>query len=137
MRFRGEYWLLSNFYNCSIEYEGKIYPSVENAFQASKVLDEDEREIFTKCTPVEAKRLGRKVKLRDDWEEVKVLIMTELIFTKFRMKELSNLLQNVSEDIVEHNTWHDNFWGVCTCSKCNGRGANVLGIILCKVRDNL
>lgn len=83
MRFRGEYWLLSNFYNCSIEYEGKIYPSVENAFQASKVLDEDEREIFTKCTPVEAKRLGRKVKLRDDWEEVKVLIMTGLIFTKF------------------------------------------------------
>lgn len=31
MRFRGEYGFLSNFYNCCIEYEGKVYLSVENA----------------------------------------------------------------------------------------------------------
>lgn len=137
MRFRGEYGFLSNFYNCCIEYEGKVYSSVENAFQASKTLSEDERVIFTKYTPIEAKRLGRKVKLRGDWEEVKVLIMTELIFIKFSVKELSNMLLSVKEDIVENNTWHDNFWGVCTCPRCNERGANVLGIILSKVRDNL
>ena len=63
--------------------------------------------------------------------------MTELIFTKFSTKELSRMLLNVNGDIVEHNTWHDNFWGVCACSRCNERGANVLGIILSKVRDNL
>lgn len=43
MRFRGKYGFLSNFYNCCIEYEGKVYPSVENAFQASKTLSRDER----------------------------------------------------------------------------------------------
>lgn len=137
MRFRGEYRFLSNFYNCCIEHEGKVYPSVENVFQASKTLSGNEREIFTECTPIEAKRLGRKVKLRDDWEEVKVLIMIELIFIKFSTKELSSMLLSVKEDIVENNTWHDNFWGVCTCPRCNGRGANVLGIILSKVRNNL
>ena len=63
--------------------------------------------------------------------------MTELIFIKFSMKELSSMLLSVNEDIVENNTWHDNFWGVCTCSRCNERGTNVLGIILSKVRDNL
>lgn len=56
MRFRGEYGFLSNSYNCYIEYEGKVYPSVENTFQASKTLSRDEREIFTKCTQIEAKK---------------------------------------------------------------------------------
>ena len=63
--------------------------------------------------------------------------MTELIFIKFSTKELSNMLLSVKEDIVENNTWYDNFWGVCTCPRRNGRGANVLGIILSKVRNNL
>lgn len=60
MRFRGEYGFLSNFYNCCIGYEGKVYPSVEDAFQASKTLSGDEREIFTKCTPIEAKKTWTK-----------------------------------------------------------------------------
>lgn len=60
MRFRGAYGFLSNFYNCCIEYEGKVYSSVENAFQASKTLSGDEREIFTKCTPIEAKKTWTK-----------------------------------------------------------------------------
>lgn len=60
MRFRGEYEFLSNFYNCYIEYGGKVYPSVENAFQASKTLSEEERVIFTKCTPIEAKKTWTK-----------------------------------------------------------------------------
>lgn len=47
------------------------------------------------------------------------------------------MLLSVNEDIVENNTWHDNFWGVCTCPRCSERGANVLGIILSKARDNL
>lgn len=63
--------------------------------------------------------------------------MTELIFIKFRTKELSSMLLSVNEDIVENNTWHDNFWGVCTCTRCSERDANVLGIIFSKVRDNL
>lgn len=37
--------------------------------------------------------------------------MTELIFIKFSTKELSSMLLSVNEDIVENNTWHDNFWG--------------------------
>lgn len=43
--------------------------------------------------------------------------MTELIFIKFSTKELSSVLLSVNEDIVENNTWHDNFWGVCTCPR--------------------
>lgn len=66
-----------------------------------------------------------------------MLILTELIFIKFSTKELSNMLLSVNEDIVENNTWHDNFWGVYHCPRCSGRGANVLGIILSKVRNNL
>lgn len=47
------------------------------------------------------------------------------------------MLLSVNEDIVENNTWHDNFWGVCTCPRCSERDANVLCIIFSKVRDNI
>ena len=74
MRFRGVYGFLSNFYNCCIEYEGKVYSSVENAFQASKTLSGDER------------------------EEVRVLIMTELIFIKFN--NAFNSAELTGDDLV-------------------------------------
>ena len=37
--FRGTKYFLSNFYECKIKYEGIEYPSVENAYQASKTND--------------------------------------------------------------------------------------------------
>lgn len=48
------------------EHEGVIYSSVENAFQAVKTLDLIGRRQFENCTAREAKKLGKKVKLRSD-----------------------------------------------------------------------
>lgn len=35
--FAGEYEYLSNFFQCPVYYEGIIYPTSENAFQAAKI----------------------------------------------------------------------------------------------------
>ena len=131
--FRDEYFFLSNFYPVEIKLDGIVYPNAETAFQAQKTLDVEERRKFSMLkNPVQAKRLGRKVKLRDDWEEVKLEIMTEIVSQKFLQHPhlIEMLLQTGDEELVEGNKWGDRFWGVC-----KGKGENHLGKILMKIRD--
>lgn len=119
--FTKEYFFLSNFYNCYLTYEGIIYCSTEAAFQASKTLDVAERELIARMSPSDAKRAGRKLTLRSDWESVKDKVMYEVCLAKFtqndslRLKE--RLLATGDEELVEGNTWHDNCWGDCDCEK--------------------
>lgn len=135
--FRGSFSFLSNFYPCSIHYEGILYPSVEHAHQAAKSLDPAVRKKFLnpgrRGGAGAAKRLGRQVVLRADWEEVKLGIMLTLLRQKFRTGELRHaLLATGDAELIEGNTWFDFYWGVC-----NGRGDNHLGKLLMQVRDEL
>lgn len=87
--FNGEYSFLSNFYPCQIEYYGVKYPTSEHAFQAAKTHNIMQKEAIKKAdTPGKAKRLGRKVEIRSDWEEVKDQVMYEIILNKFKNKEM-------------------------------------------------
>lgn len=122
--FRDEYFFLSNFYPVEIKLDGIVYPNAETAFQAQKTLDDEERHKFSMLkNPVQSKRLGRKVKLRDDWEEVKLDIMTEIVSQKFLQHPhlIEMLLQTSDEELVEGNKWDDRFWGVC-----KGKGETIL-----------
>lgn len=133
LSFRDEYFFLSNFYPVEIKLDGIVYPNAETAFQAQKTLDDEERRKFSMLkNPVQAKRLGRKVKLRDDWEEVKLDIMTKIVSQKFLQHPhlIEMLLQTGDEELVEGNKWGDRFWGVC-----KDKGENHLGKILMKIRD--
>ena len=133
--FSGNYAFLSNFFRSQLFVDGILYQSAEAAFQAAKVLDRETKERFSKIDdPAEAKRLGRTVQLRPDWEQVKVSTMEQIIRIKFAKGTLlaSLLLDTGDAILVEGNTWRDTFWGVC-----NGEGANVLGKILMQVRDEL
>ena len=134
-RFEGEYRFLSNFYPAQIEYEGLIYPTIEHAFQAAKTLDIDaRRQVASASTPGVAKRVGRQIKLREDWELVKNPVMMDVVSLKF--SEGSNfaewLIETEYAPLVEGNTWHDQYWGNCTCgrSACEPHGGNTLGKIL-------
>ena len=78
-----------------------------------------------------AKTWGRRVPLREDWNEVRIPIMEEIVRAKFLQNpELVPQLTSIKGYIQEDNSWHDTFWGVC-----NGIGENKLGIILMKIRD--
>ena len=81
--FKGDYEFLSNFAPCYIRYNGILYMSVECDFQAAKVDDVQLKKQLSRCTPQEAKKYGRKVKLRADWNNVRVDIMRELLRIKF------------------------------------------------------
>lgn len=133
-RFKGKNSFLSNFYPVFVYYNGIRFPSVEHAFQAAKSLDIEEQKLFA-ITPsaAEAKKWGKSVKLRPDWENVKVDIMEILLRQKFSYPELkSKLLETGNVTLVEGNTHGDKFWGVV-----GNEGQNILGRLLMKIREEM
>lgn len=134
VRFRGKYGWLSNMYECEIVVGGDRYWSVEAAFQSCKCKNAADRKLFIENrNPVECKKLGRKVEMRDDWEKVKVNVMCWLLYAKFSNAELKHKLLSIDDELlVEENDWGDRYWGVC-----NGNGLNMLGKCLKKVKHRL
>lgn len=132
MKFRGTYNFLSNFYTSPITVDGLTYSCVEAAFQAAKTLNPAQKQWFVGIDGSAAKRLGRRVLLRPDWEAVKLGVMKNLLRKKFSDPELAKRLIGVTEEIVEDNDWGDFFWG-----RCQGRGSNWLGELLSQVREEI
>lgn len=136
MTFRGKYGFLSNMYAASFEWDGRTYQNSEAAFQSAKSLDPAVRDRFSNMTGAAAKREGRRVRLRGDWELVKEEIMEEVVRAKFSQNPdlLQKLLDTGDLELVEGNRWHDTCWGVDLVS---GKGENRLGMILMKIRAEL
>lgn len=132
--FSGAYEFLSNFYEKTLEYDNRYWPTLEHAYQAMKTLDPDEREaIRASRSPALAKRLGRRLKMRDDWDDIKIGLMHELLRVKFRDVQLrEQLIATGDAELVEGNHWGDTFWGVC-----KGHGTNWLGRLLMAVRREI
>ncbi len=134
VRFKGEHRWLSNFAPVTVTLDGVRYPSVEHAYQAAKTLDPEERAAVRACeSPGRAKRMGKRVTMRDDWAEVREATMLALTRQKYAQHEYrARLLATGQRELVEGNTWGDTFWGVC-----EGVGDNRLGRILTRVRAEL
>lgn len=139
LSFRDEHRFLSNFFASPIYFEKETWPTVEHLYQSLKISNmETRRSIRLLRTPAEAKRLGRVAVLRDNWELIKLQEMYKAVCLKFQQNDrlAKMLLETGSAKLVEGNYWHDNFWGNCSCSRCeNIQGENNLGLILMNVRS--
>ena len=135
LAFRGEYAFLSNFHPSPLDYESVTFKTVEAAFQAAKTFDLSlRREIAALATPTAAKRLGREIPIRPDWESVKIDVMEEILFLKFTQNAVlgEKLLATGNVHLEEGNTNSDATWGTV-----NGIGTNYLGFALMRVRDRI
>jgi ribA/ribD-fused uncharacterized protein len=133
--FSGEYRFLSNFYSSPFEYSDRLWPTVEHFFAAMKTKNyEQQEEIRLASSPGQAKRLGRAVDLRSDWESAKLRVMRAGLQLKFAVgSELADrLLATRNAHLVEGNTWGDVFWG-----QVDGSGENWLGVLLINRRSEL
>ena len=132
--FQGKYYFLSNFYETPVTHDGIAYKNNEAAFQAQKTLDMKKRLEFASLNASEAKKLGRQVSLRPDWEKVKVQVMKDVVYAKFSQhKELADKLISTEDAYLEEgNDWGDRVWGTV-----DGAGANLLGQILMDTRKIL
>ncbi len=132
-KFQGEYRFLSNFYPCTIEYDGIKYLSVEAYYQAQKTKTIREKMRFAEMQAAMAKAEGRRVFLPVDWEDRKEQIMEKGLRIKFKDIFLRRKLLNTGNvELIEGNTWGDQYWGVR-----RGIGKNRLGILLMKIRDEI
>lgn len=129
--FFGEYRWLSNFHSVPVLFEGVLYPSTENAYQAAKCADLSQKEQFVNCSPSDAKKLSKTILIRENWDSFKYDVMSAIIFDKFyRDYDLRiKLLDTENKYLEETNHWGDIYWGVC-----NERGQNKLGKIIMGVR---
>jgi len=148
--FVGEHHFLSNFHPSPFVYDGKVWPTVEHFYQASKTtIPELQERIRLVSTPALAKKLGGyktyqgEPVLRPDWPSYKQRVMKIAINAKFDQNPdlADKLFKTYGSDLVEINGWHDNFWGRCICEKCQSArkvvGQNWLGYFLKEKREQL
>ena len=130
--FRGKHYYLSNFYVRDITCFGLTFKNNEAAFHAMKCPERASE--FCDLDPSAAKKLGRQIQLRSDWEQVKEDVMYEVCRAKFMQNPdlKARLLSTGTVQLVEGNNWNDKEWGVC-----NGEGKNKLGKILMRIREEL
>lgn len=136
--FRGKYRFLSNFFTCNITSKDGQWASAEHYYQSRKFLNPKIREKIRKEKyPWIAKRLGKSIPLRKDWDQIKNNIMFETLRLKFdqNIDIQRKLMLTGEEELIEGNMWHDNYWGNCNCPECSHIiGKNILGKLLMKIR---
>lgn len=125
---------MSNFSESPLIYDGITYQNAEAAFQAQKCIKKEDREKFSFSNSSDAKKMGRRVSLRPDWEKIKVKTMKNIVYEKFFQNEQlrEKLLNTGNAYLDEGNTWGDRIWGTV-----DGKGANLLGKILMEVREEV
>jgi hypothetical protein len=127
-----EYGWMSNFYESPITIDGNTYPTTEHYFQACKMTDNKDHNTILSCkTPHLAAKLGRTMKMRDNWNEMRISVMLKALLAKFHQHpNLFVLLVNTGNaKLVEHTT-NDSYWG----DGGTGIGCNMLGKLLEYVR---
>lgn len=115
--FKDEYRFLSNFWPSRIDFDGIVYPSVENAFQAAKSLDYDIRKEFVGITASESKKKGKTVDLRPDWDAVKIGIMEQLLRIKFNHDTFKKALAKTGDAYLEEPTIGMTLFGACAMAQ--------------------
>lgn len=127
---------LSNFYEgAPVDLDGLIWPTTEHYYQAQKAHHREQAEAIRQAAgPGKAKQMGRRCKLRPDWEAVKINVMLKAVRAKFGQHPSlgAQLIATGEALLVEGNTWEDRIWG-CV----DGEGENLLGLILMLVRAEL
>ncbi|CAM3127741.1 NADAR family protein [Tsukamurella hominis] len=131
--FRGDHYFLSNFYPARARFRVVISPRPEHAFMSARTTDERAIErTRTEPTPAEAKLIGRSVALVEDWDRIRFDVMADVLAAKFDDVSLArSLVATGGAILIEGNTWHDQFWGSCTCDRHRRiDGDNALGVLL-------
>ena len=132
--FFGEYRWLSNFHDCPIVYEGLDYLNSEAAYQAAKTDDMFTKQRFQTMDGNQSKKASKELRINREWDTIKVRVMYDILKDKFtRNEDLKEKLLLTGDKLLEEtNYWGDQYYGVYM-----GKGKNMLGLLLMKVREEL
>jgi len=135
------YGALSNLYRRPIDFEGRVYPTAEHAYQAGKARKDAVREwILNAPTPSLVAMAAHGLYTWDivpNWSQIKFDRMRDVLRAKFgQHDDLRVLLLSTGESRLVEAATVDNLvnrtWG-----EVNGKGRNMLGVLLMEVRTEL
>jgi len=119
-----------------IVYQGINYWTVENFYVAIKVPNNSirhrERQKIAQMNPGLAKKYGRNLNVRKDWNLVKMDFMRIAIEHKFKKgTSWYDKLLSFDKPVIEWNNWKDKFYGICIFSM---EGENNLGKLIDRIK---
>lgn len=132
-----EWFVLDNFSSFGIDYKGYRYPTVEHAYQSLKFetsCPELAARIRDARSAHEAQKLAYACKneVREDWEDIKVAVMMDLLRTKLVQNPyVAKKLLQTKDYLICEDSPKDAFWGI----GFNRDGQNQLGKLYMKLRD--
>ena len=127
---------LSNYSRHPVETRLGGFPTAVAAYEAEKCPTDLRYVNLQKNadSPIASKYYGRVVRPRRDWMDVRVGIMYDIVLRKFSQnKDARQNLLNTGLRPLIFRTDADSFWG----DGVNGKGKNMLGKIMNKVRAEL
>lgn len=135
------FYPFDNFSAFQVEWRGRLWPTVEHVYQASKFFDtapEVAEAVFSAISPHDAYKFGQVHKHRRpaDWEKVKVGVMEEIVRAKVSQHYYvqKKLLETGNRAIIEDSP-KDSFWG--WGPNRDLENGNALGKIWMKLRTEL
>ena len=144
--FQSHHAFLSSMYPTKIMYEGIDYKSAEHLYYAEMARHHNRLDLVNDIIKAKdgyaAKRIGKKITDRaDDWETVKIKIMTKIVHLKFDQNDsLRDKLLATKGPLYEATKGDSFSCGMSLAqaadiAKDSIPNANHLGIILCEYRD--
>ncbi len=116
-----------------------LVESVEHYFQAAKATTcADALLVLAERSPADAKLTGRNIRLRKDWEEIKVDVMLHAVRAKFELLDNHRKFLLATGDMfLFENSPYDAVWGLWNPRDDSWTGQNLLGKVLMQVREEL
>lgn len=135
------YGVFSNLYKRDFVFEGVLYPTAEHAYQAGKARKESVRDwILSAPSPSLVAMAAHGLYTWDispNWSKIKFARMKDVLRAKYAQHlDLAEILLSTGEARLVESTKTDNLvnrtWG-----EVNGKGKNMLGVLLMEVRAEL
>lgn len=137
--YEREFFVFSNFSSFAVKWKGRLWPTSEHAYQASKFMDKYPKiaeKIYKAMSAHDTKKLVEKYqdKALKRTDEEKIKIMEDIVRHKLKQNPYAKrkLLQTKKLKIVEDSP-KDSFWGWGP----NRDGQNELGKIWMKLREQI
>ena len=136
--YEQEFYVFSNFSSFKLDWGGYLWMTSEHAYHSEKFYDHPDiiEQLKETRSAHEAMKLAyaNKDKYRNDWDDVKLKIMKEILRAKVEQHSYvrKKLLESGDKELIE-NSWRDSYWGWGP----NKDGANHLGKLWMEVRDEI
>ncbi len=135
--YEHDFYIFSNFSSFSIEWENKIWPTSEHAYQAARFADPETKEkIRNMRSAHEAFRYAMENRDKSvlNWDDIKFDVMKNILHAKVSQHPYvkKKLLDSRDRELIE-DSWRDLVWGWGP----KRDGENRLGKLWMEVREEV